>query len=150
MILDGGIPKGLNFAPGYPSRLSRQVMELVIDAQEPGRFGPYFMIRKADRAVVGEIGCSVEDGSATGQIGYTVVEPCWGQGYATEALRALLAQVLAEPGICRAIAETMVDHTASRRVMEKAGMRYCGHRVDIDDGGLVIYEAFATTSRETD
>lgn len=150
MILDGGIPRGLNFASGYPSRLSRQVMELVIDAQEPGLFGPYFMIRKVDRTIVGEIGCSVEDGSATGQIGYTVVEPCWGQGYATEALRALLAHVLAEPGIRRAIAETMAEHTASRRVMKKAGMRYCGRRVDIDDGELVIYEAFATTSPEAD
>jgi ribosomal-protein-alanine N-acetyltransferase len=147
MILDGGIPKGLNFAPGYPSRLSREVMQLVIDAQEPGRFGPYFMVRKADSAVVGEIGCSVEDASTTGQIGYTVVEPCWGQGYATEALRALLAHVLAQPGIRRAVAETMVGHTASRRVMEKAGMRYCGRGVDIEDGesvDLVVYEAFPT------
>jgi ribosomal-protein-alanine N-acetyltransferase len=151
MLLDGGIPKGLNFAPGYPSRFSLEVMAAVIDSQEPGRFGPYFMVRKADSAVVGEIGCSVEDASDTGYIGYTVVEPCWGQGYATEALRALLAHVLTAPGIRRAVAETMVGHTASRRVMEKAGMRQCGVRADIEDGepvDLVSYEAFATTRPE--
>jgi RimJ/RimL family protein N-acetyltransferase len=151
MLLDGGIPKGLNFAPGYPSRFSLEVMEAVVEAQEPGRFGPYFIVRKADGAVVGEIGCSVEDASDTGYIGYTVVQPCWGQGYATEALRALLAHVLAEPGIRRVVAETMVGHTASRRVMEKVGMRHCGARVDIEDGvpvELVSYEAFATKQSE--
>ncbi|MDQ2882392.1 MAG: GNAT family N-acetyltransferase [Actinomycetota bacterium] len=151
MLLDGGIPEGLNFAPGYPSRFSLEVMQAVVDAQEPGRSGPYFMVRKADRAILGEIGCSVEDASDTGYIGYTVVQPCWGQGYATEALRALLAHVLAEPGIRRVVAEAMVGHTASRRVMEKAGMRRCGTRVDTGDGEpveLVSYEAFATKRPE--
>lgn len=144
MLLDGGTPRGLNFAPGYPSRFSLEVMELVVQAPAPGRFGPFFMSRKADNAVVGEIGCSLDDGCTIGKVGYTVVEPSWGQGYATEALRALLNQVLAEPGVSRAIAETMVEHSASRRVMEKAGMRYCGRRVDNDDGKsveLVVYEA---------
>lgn len=146
MLLDGGIPRGLSFAPGYPSRFSLEVMESVAAAGGPGRFGPYFMIRKADRAVVGEIGCSLEVPAVTGRVGYTVVEPCWGQGYATEALRALLGHVLAQPDIHRVIAETLVDHIASRRVMEKAGMTYCGERLDAVDGepmDLVIYEALA-------
>ena len=105
----------------------------------------------ADGTIVGEIGCSVEDASDTGYIGYTVVEPCWGHGYATEALRALLAYVLAEPGIRRVVAETMEGHIASRRVMEKAGMRQCGGRLDVEDGEpveLVSYEALATTQPE--
>lgn len=151
MLLDGGTPKALSFAPGYPSRFSLEVMESVVDAQEPGRFGPYFMVRKADDMIIGEIGCSVEEASDTGYIGYTVVEPCWGHGYATEALHALLAYVLADPGIRRVVAETMVDHAASRRVMEKAGMRQCGARVDVEDGvpvKLVSYEALATTQPE--
>jgi RimJ/RimL family protein N-acetyltransferase len=121
-------------------------MEMVAGAQEPGRFGPFFMIRKADGAVVGEIGCNLDDASATGRVGYSLVEPSWGHGYATEALRALLSHVLAEPGVRRVLAETMVEHTASRRVMEKAGMRYCGQRVGIEDGekvDRVVYEAVA-------
>jgi RimJ/RimL family protein N-acetyltransferase len=146
MLLEGEVPRGLRFAPGYPSRFTREVMESVLEARGPGRFGPYFMIRKADGMIVGEIGCSVEDGRTTGKVGYSVVEPCWGQGYATEALRALLAYVLAEPDMRRVIAETMVDHMASRRVMEKAGMTYCGERRDDEYGelaNLVVYEAYA-------
>ena len=124
-------------------------MELVVGAQEPSRFRPFFMVRNADNAVVGEIGCSVDNASATGQVGYTVVEPFWGRGYATDGLRALLRHVLAEPGIRRVVAQTMVEHTASRRVMEKAGMRYYGQRVGTEHGesvDLVVYEALASST----
>ncbi|HXT46332.1 MAG TPA: GNAT family N-acetyltransferase [Pseudonocardiaceae bacterium] len=152
MLLDGGIPRGLSFAPGYPSAFSLEVMESVVETQGPGRFGPYFMIRKSDRMIVGEIGCSVDDDCVTGRVGYTVVEPCWGRGYATEALRALLAHVLAAPDMRRVVAETMVEHMASRRVMEKAGMTYCDRRLDDQYGkplDLVVYEAFAPATVPT-
>ena len=152
MLLDGGVPRGLSFAPGYPSRFSLEVMESVVEAGGPGRFGPYFMIRTADRMIVGEIGCSIDGARGTGKVGYTVVQPCWGRGYATEALRALLDHVLAQPDIRRVVAETMVDHVASRRVMEKAGMTYCGQRLDDDYGelvDLVVYEAFARSTVPT-
>lgn len=146
MLLDGGTPRGLSFAPGYPSEFSLDVMESVVEAAEPDRFGPYFMTRKVDGLIIGEIGCRLDAASAIGKVGYTVVQPCWGQGYATEALRALLARVLTEPDISRVLAETMESNLASRRVMEKAGMSFCGQRVDDEYGepaDLVVYEAVA-------
>ncbi|MGQ0778806.1 MAG: GNAT family N-acetyltransferase [Pseudonocardiales bacterium] len=95
ILLDGWTPQGMRFAPGYPSPFSLEVMELVVGAQEQGRFRPFFMVRKADNVVVGEIGCSVDNASATGQVGYTVVEPSWGRGYATDGLRACRTRDLA-------------------------------------------------------
>ncbi|HJU03113.1 MAG TPA: GNAT family N-acetyltransferase [Actinomycetes bacterium] len=139
-VLEGRSPQGLTLAPGYPSRFSLEVMEMVARSRAGGD-GPWFMVRRDDGAVVGEIGAFV-DGS-TAQVGYTVVEPSWGQGYATEALRALLAHLLADPGIDRVVAETLERHTASRRVMEKAGMHLHSHRVGEVDGeqaNLVVYE----------
>jgi phosphohistidine phosphatase SixA/RimJ/RimL family protein N-acetyltransferase len=56
-------------------------------------------------------------------LGYRLHRFAWGRGYATEGSRALVAQGFAELGIDRVTAETMVVHTASRRVMEKVGMR---------------------------
>lgn len=115
-------------------------------AAEASGCGPYFMVRKADGAGVGEIGCSLDGARATAQVGYSVVEPCWGQGYATEALRALLRYLLTGAGVRRVVAKTMVGHTASRRVMEEAGIRHCGGRLAEVDGqteDLVIYEALA-------
>ncbi len=56
-------------------------------------FNPYFVVCRADAngdgAVVGEIGFSLDERSGTATLGYSIVEPCWGRGYATEALRAL-------------------------------------------------------------
>jgi len=147
-VLEGGSPDGLTLAPGYPSRFSLEVMEMVARSRPGAGAGPWFMVRRDDGAVVGEIGATV-DGS-TAQVGYTVVEPSWGQGYATEALRALLGHLLADPGIDRVVAETLEGHAASRRVMEKAGMRLRSRRVGEVDGeqaDLVVYELPAAPSR---
>ena len=140
-VLEGGSPEGLTLAPGYPSQFSLEVMEMVVGSRQGAGGGPWFMVRRDDGAVVGEIGAIV-DGS-TAQVGYTVVEPSWGQGCATEALRALLGHLLADPAIDRVVAETLEGHAASRRVMEKAGMRLRGRRVGEVDGEqaeLVLYE----------
>jgi RimJ/RimL family protein N-acetyltransferase len=147
-LLHGRVPTGLVLAPGYPSRFSLETMRLVVDADGDGSgFGPFFMVRKADGAVVGEIGAGYDGATGTAQVGYTVVEPSWGRGYATAALRALLARLLADPRVRRVVAETLEGHTASRRVMEKAGMRHCDDRIGEVDGetvALVVYQAVPT------
>jgi len=144
-LLEGRVPAGVVLAPGYPSQFSLETLQMVVDADGDGDgFGPYFMVRKADGAVVGEIGASYHRATATAQVGYTVVEPSWGRGYATAALRALLGHLLADRRVRRVVAETLEEHTASRRVMEKAGMRYHDARVGEVDGKtvtLVVYEA---------
>jgi len=51
--------------------------------------------------------------------------------------------VLADPRIDRVVAETLEGHAASRRVMEKAGLRLHSRRVgevDGDQAELVVYE----------
>jgi RimJ/RimL family protein N-acetyltransferase len=144
-LLEGQLPAGMVLAPGYPSQFSLEVLQMVAEAEGDGdEFGPFFMVRKADGAVVGELGASYNAATATAQVGYTVVEPSWGRGYATAALRALIARLLADPRVRRVVAETLAEHAASRRVMEKAGMRHCGDRTGEVDGKparLVVYEA---------
>ena len=47
----------------------------------------------------------------------------WGRGYASEGSRALIGKGFAELGVRRVVAETMAVNAASRRVLEKAGLR---------------------------
>jgi RimJ/RimL family protein N-acetyltransferase len=47
----------------------------------------------------------------------------WGRGYATEGARALIHRGFSELGVQRVVATTYQDNLASRRVMEKVGMR---------------------------
>lgn len=56
------------------------------------------------------------------ELGYRLCRPAWGNGYATEASRALIHKGFTELGVERVIAETMTVNLASRRVMEKAGL----------------------------
>jgi RimJ/RimL family protein N-acetyltransferase len=56
------------------------------------------------------------------ELGYRLRKSAWGQGYATEGSRALIRKGFTELGVQRVFAGTMTVNTASRRVMEKAGL----------------------------
>ncbi len=57
------------------------------------------------------------------ELGYRLRRSAWGKGYAAEGSRAVIRKGFTEFGVRRVHAETMAVHTASRRVMEKAGLR---------------------------
>lgn len=58
------------------------------------------------------------------ELGYRLRAAAWGKGYATEGSRALIARGFTELEVQRVVASTMAINTASRRVMEKSGMRF--------------------------
>ena len=58
------------------------------------------------------------------ELGYRLHHRSWGQGYATEMSRALIDKCFTELGIERVYAQTMAVNIGSRRVMEKAGLRF--------------------------
>jgi RimJ/RimL family protein N-acetyltransferase len=55
-------------------------------------------------------------------LGFRLRRSAWGQGYATEGLRALIRDGFTERGAQYVIAQTMAVNLASRRVLEKAGL----------------------------
>jgi RimJ/RimL family protein N-acetyltransferase len=58
------------------------------------------------------------------ELGYRLKRSAWGQGYGTEGARALVDRAFADLGARRVVASTMSVNLASRRVMEKAGLRF--------------------------
>lgn len=60
-----------------------------------------------------------EDGKV--EIGYGVAEDWRGNGYATEAVSALVDWAMKRPGVLMVTAETEPSNVASQRVLEKAG-----------------------------
>src|ERR687893_2778240 len=58
------------------------------------------------------------------ELGYRLRESAWGKGYATEGARALIRKGFTELGVRRVVAQAMAVNSASRRVMEKAGLTY--------------------------
>jgi [ribosomal protein S5]-alanine N-acetyltransferase len=69
------------------------------------------------------VGYNLVDGRAEVEIGWAVVSDSWGRGIATELGRHALAAASAA-GFERIVAFTRPENVASRRVMEKLGLRY--------------------------
>jgi RimJ/RimL family protein N-acetyltransferase len=65
-----------------------------------------------------------DGGTAELDLGYRLHRFAWGCGYATEGARALIRKAFTDLGTQRVFAQTMAVNTRSRRVMEKAGLRY--------------------------
>jgi RimJ/RimL family protein N-acetyltransferase len=65
-----------------------------------------------------------EEAPGTVELGYRLRSAAWGQGYATEGARALVRHGFTNLGVQRVIAHTLAENLASRRVLEKAGLRY--------------------------
>jgi RimJ/RimL family protein N-acetyltransferase len=57
------------------------------------------------------------------ELGYRLRTSSWGKGYGTEGSVALIRRGFTELGLRRVVATTMAVNIASRRVMEKAGLR---------------------------
>jgi RimJ/RimL family protein N-acetyltransferase len=60
------------------------------------------------------------------ELGYRLRRAAWGQGYATEASRALVEKGFRELGAGRIVATALTGNVASTRVMEKVGLRRVG------------------------
>lgn len=92
------------------------------DAQRGHR--PWVIERRADARLLGTIGVTLEAQRAS--IGYALGRAFWGQGLMTEAARAVVDALLANPSICRVWAVCDVENAASARVLEKIGMTHEG------------------------
>ena len=113
---------------GYPMQGTLIAVEAFLRAvdngADPGAYGVYQLVRSSDAVVVGDIGFHGppdQGGSVT--VGYGLAPGARGQGYATEALRAVLAWALAQPEVTSVEADTTHANLPSQRVMERAGMR---------------------------
>ena len=79
--------------------------------------------RTADGAFVGWF-CLWPEGETLAELGYRLRREDWGQGLAPEGAMALVDWGFGQGGYDRIVAATMAVNLASRRVMEKVGMRY--------------------------
>jgi RimJ/RimL family protein N-acetyltransferase len=64
-----------------------------------------------------------EEAPSNVSLGYRLRRSAWGKGYATEGSRALIRKGFTALGAERVYATTYEDNLASRRVMEKVGMK---------------------------
>jgi [ribosomal protein S5]-alanine N-acetyltransferase len=66
------------------------------------------------------------DREGTVEVSYGIIDSQQGEGFATEATRALMEWVKQDPRVRRIVAETLPSLAASIAVMEKCGMSFLG------------------------
>lgn len=95
-------------------------------ARSDGRFIGWFGLRPvtATAAAMVDWPDAPPGDSAVVSLGYRLRVSAWGRGYATEGARALVRRAFTELDVSQIVATTMAVNTASRRVPEKAGLRY--------------------------
>ncbi|HSK92482.1 MAG TPA: GNAT family N-acetyltransferase [Candidatus Angelobacter sp.] len=115
-------------APTPRDELAGEVLPAFLAYQESGTgYGFWAAEERATGAFVGwfHLRPHPEHGTPDDpELGYRLRREAWGKGFATEGSRALIDRAFAELGARRVHAETMTVNGASRRVMEKAGLRH--------------------------
>jgi ribosomal-protein-alanine N-acetyltransferase len=81
--------------------------------------GSYVIERRADGVLIGGTGFGFETPSRA-MTGYVLARDAWGQGFATEALQAIV-DLAPSLGVVRLHALCHTDHAASAHVLEKCG-----------------------------
>jgi len=75
---------------------------------------------KPDDTPIGSVSCSIDGHKA--EFGFVLARRCWGQGFASEAGRAVLGWLTSLPHVDRVQATCDIENSASARVLEKVGM----------------------------
>ncbi len=120
--LNGGVPTPR-------AVIEREILPRFLRSyQRRAGYGVWAAIERASGDFVGWFGFQPRDGADLDEIdeielGYRLRRSAWGKGYATEGARALIRKGFTELGAQRIVATTYQDNLASRRVMEKAGLR---------------------------
>ncbi len=100
------------------------------------------VIRKENGEFVGWCGLDHRESSQPNAVlFYLLKKEHWGKGLATEAAEAVLEYAFCGLGLAQVDGGAAAENAASRRVMEKAGMRYVGRT---EDGG----HSFTLTKQE--
>ena len=101
----------------------------------------WIVVRQESAEAVGSVafgGMPELDGSVL--IGYAMYPGYEGQGYATEAVRAMVAWAFAQPGVRTVRALAPVWNTPAVHVAEKVGMRPIASDEDDEVGEVLVYE----------
>ena len=125
---DPDVARYMDWEPETPARTRSWVLATIPHNRARPRFSYNLsIVRRADERIIGWIGIGVPSRRSAYEreydFGYALARAYWGQGYMTEALRALLRFAFDKLRAQRVFGECDARNIASARVMEKAGMR---------------------------
>lgn len=126
---DAEVARYMPWGPNSPAETHDFLRRAASHRRErPRRHYDFAVVLNADTRLIGAGGLHVSAPELSEAfIGYALNRAFWGQGYATETARGLLAFGFEQLGLHRIFAVCDPANAASARVLEKSGMRREGH-----------------------
>ena len=116
-------PEVVHYLPWEPyTSLSQadQYVARALEAWEQESAARWVIRRNADKKLIGS--ASLEFTACRAELFYVFSRSCWGEGYATEAAKAVVEAAFSLPHIQRVWAYCDVENKASAKVLENIGM----------------------------
>ncbi|MCO6501877.1 MAG: N-acetyltransferase [Acidimicrobiales bacterium] len=111
----------------FPMERAREAIHSIIALGKP-TVGEWWnaTVTLPDGPPVGDLGVSLSWEGRTAEVGYSFDPEHWGQGYATEALSALVAYLFDDLDVTRVFGMLDPANVASARLLERTGFLYEG------------------------
>jgi RimJ/RimL family protein N-acetyltransferase len=126
-----------NMPHPYEDGMAEEWMHFCSERYDKDEALNFAITLRTDKHFIGGIGLKLDRENERGEIGYWVGKPYWNHGYMTEAVKAVVAYSFKVLKMNRIHAKYFTRNVASKRVMEKIGMRYANFfPQDIENGYL--------------
>ena len=126
---DPAVAKYQNWLLPFTSEQAEKLVSELIAMEGPEN-EKWWMAIVADAAsgeTLGDLAVHLTWEGRTAEVGYTFATAHWGQGYAVEALTALIEYLFDDLDVTRVFGMLHPDNPASAMVLERAGLLFEGH-----------------------
>jgi RimJ/RimL family protein N-acetyltransferase len=126
---DPDVARFQDWAVPFTEEMARRLIDEqdALEGPADGRWVQLAVLR--DGVLIGDVAVGVDDLGRQAMIGYSIATAEQGNGYATEAVTAVVGTLFEAPGMHRVSASIDPANHASRRVLDKLGFRHEGRAI---------------------
>ena len=130
---------------GGPARQNAEALatrlRFYMDCYDKFGFGSCAMLWRETGEMIGTAGIQPLEDTGEIEVGYSIIKPYWGLGIGTEAAKGWMEYGFNTAGLERIVAIAVEENTASRRIMEKLGMKY--EKTEVHYGQECVFYAIS-------
>ena len=156
---DGEVSRTMLWEPHQDIGETLETFQKVLAGYEEGNYYRWVVVEKSEDALIGNVSLlRLDEKENSCSFAYMFAKDYWGQGYATEAMAAVLDFAFEKLEVEKVVADHFATNPASGAVMRKLGMAHTGtirekyekhgHKVDAECYELVRSRGPELTANE--